>query len=177
MKPVRAQFVRRWVPGPIGWLLSLGLLGAAASLAWLAWQSAQRTQASKLDLDATALSMQSQRATLERPALPPVAPPYDSSAREMLAQATTPWPALLAALEAVQVSGVRLVSVDYVAAESRARIEIAFANHAAALEYVQALAAGVPEIGAAWHWRPLLLSQPRSTDKGTATLEAIWQAR
>lgn len=177
MKAVRAQFARRLVPGPIAWWLCVGLLGLAASLTWLAWQSVQRTQASKLDQDETALSAQRQRVDLERPAPPPVPPPYDSSAREMLVQATTPWPALLAALEAVQVYGVRLVSVDYVAVESRARVEIAFVNHAAALEYVEALAVGMPETGAAWRWRPLLLSQPRSADKGAATLEAIWQAR
>lgn len=176
MKPVRAQFVRRWEPSRRWWLGCLILLALAAGVAWLAWQSAQRTSSAKLEATRIEEGAQQVRTTAPKPsaALPP---PYDTSAREMFAQSTVAWPTLLAALEAVSVSGVRLVSVDYVAAESRARVEITFTNHAAALEYVQALSAGIPDTGPAWRWRPLLLSQPRVADRGSASLEAVWQVR
>lgn len=177
MKPIRAQFASSWVPGRWAWATCLALLAACASVSWLAWQSVQRTRAATLDLAGIEQGAQQAKLAVERPPAAPLPPPYDASAREMLAQAITPWPTLLAALEAVSAPGVRLVSLDYVAAESRARVEIAFANHAAALEYVQALSVGVPESGPAWRWKPLLLSQPRAAEKGTATLEALWQVR
>jgi hypothetical protein len=176
MKPIRAQFARRWMPTRVWWFGCLILIAIDASFAGLAWQSLQRIKATKRELAAIDERVQQARVTGPRPTdASPL--PYDSSARDMLAQRSVPWPALLATLEAVSVSGVRLTSVDYGAAESRARVEITFANHAAALKYVQQLSAGVPESGPAWRWRPLLFSQPRVAEKGTATLEAAWHVR
>jgi hypothetical protein len=176
MKPIRAQFVRRCVPGRLWWLVCLSLFAAASGVGWLAWQSIQRTRAAHQELIGIEAGTKRAQASAQRPTTQ-LPPPYDASAREMLAQAAVPWPALLAALEAVTVSGVRLVSVDYIAAESRGRVELKFTNHAAVLEYVQALSAGAPESGPAWRWKPLLLSQPRAAEIGTATIEATWDVR
>ena len=176
MKHVRAQFRRRWMPSRAWWFVCLVLLAVGAILAGLAWQSAQRIEAAKLELLRIEVSTQQLQSAIPQ-STDPTPPPYDGSAREMLAQSTVAWPALLAALEAVSEPGVRLVNVDYVATESRARVDISFANHAAALEYVEALSAGLSAGGSVWRWKPLSLSQPRSADKGVARLEATWASR
>ncbi len=176
MKSVRAQFARTWMPSHWWWAGCLALLAVGTVVAVHAWKSAQRIEVAKLALRRIVANMDPLQAAIPQLTNSPPSP-YDGSARELLAQSTVAWPALLAALEAVSEPGVRPVSVDYVAAESRARIEITFANHGAALEYVEALSAGVSQGGSVWRWKPLSLSQPHSADKGAARLEATWTSR
>ena len=175
MKPVRAQFARPRAPSAAWWFTCVALLVACVYVAWLAQQAQRRTKEARSDVEVSerALSEVKQSA-LRQPQLAPA--PYETSAREMLAQRSMQWPAVLAALEAVSVAGVRVLSVDLVAAEARVRVELGFATQASALEYVQALTAGVPDSGWAWRWKPIQMSQARSTNKGTATLEATWSA-
>jgi hypothetical protein len=113
------------------------------------------------------------------PQLPPVAAakPYDASAREMLAQHATPWPQLLDALEAAQLTGVRVVNVDYTAAEAQARVEIAFTQQPLVLEYAAMLNAGIPSEGMAWRWSVARIEQSRSDSTGRATLVALFAQR
>lgn len=70
--------------------------------------------------------------------------PYDASAREMLAEATSQWPAMLTALETVAVPGVTPTSVEIVASEGQVRIDVEFSDYAALLRYLDDLNAGEP---------------------------------
>lgn len=177
MKTVHAQFVRSWEPARGVWLLCVVLLVLSAGLAGVAWQTKQRRDGEQRELDDIGSRRQQLLAAVPQPKAP--APmPYDASARDLLAQSAIPWPALLGQLEATSVQGVRLVRFEYVAAEARARVEITFANQAAALMYVNKLAAAAASAGSdgVWRWQPLSLTQPRPAEPGSAVLDARWQA-
>ena len=88
---------------------------------------------------------------LRQLAAPPQAPavtvqkmPYDASAREMLALTTSEWPALLTALESVEIAGVTPVALEIAPAQRWIRVEVEFADYAKLLEFVDGLNAGEP---------------------------------
>jgi hypothetical protein len=175
MKPLRAQFARVRRPGYVWWSICLGLMAASAALAVYAWQLGKRNRTTELELSQLKEAASRARADAERPS-PPLPLPYYASAREMLVQASTPWPTLLAALEATSVPGVTVVNVDYTASEARARVDVAFDRYAAVIELAQKLSVGTPENGHAWRWKLLALSQPKPGENGTGSLEATWGA-
>lgn len=77
----------------------------------------------------------------------PIAPPrplYEASAREMLAEATSPWPAMLSALETVAVPGVTPVSIEIVSSQRQIRVDVEFSDYAALLGYLEELNTGEP---------------------------------
>lgn len=167
MKPVRADFVPR-SPVPRGWWFAVAaLVAAAVVLAFLTRQAALRVEAAQADEAALrAASAVAQARTIR--VLPP--PAYEASARELLAQHTVPWPTLFAALEAVQVTGVRVLSVDYASIDAGARVEVAFTLQTQVLGYVNELNAGVPASGEAWRWSVLRIEQSGRDGAGRALL-------
>lgn len=102
--------------------------------------------------------------------------PYDASAREMLALATSEWPAMLTALESVALVGVTPTALEIAPAERWIRVEVEFADYAKLLEYVDALNAGSPKprwglIQAQTGTRP---SIGTVTAPSTATVRGVW---
>lgn len=128
--------------------------------------------------------LKSQLADLQRqlaePSIAPIAviqkSPYDASAREMLALATSEWPAMLTALESVTLVGVTPTAVEIAPAERWIRVEVEFADYAKLLEYVDALNAGNPK--PRWGLVQAQSDGPRNgtgvTAPSTATVRGTW---
>jgi hypothetical protein len=176
MKPIRADFARRRSAAPVLWVV-VGV--AALTAGWLLWDTAEsRRQIATLRAELAALEQAASDAgkASQVHAVPPPAA-YDASAREMLAQATIPWPQVLVALETVQIAGVRVQSLEYVAVEKQARVEIAAARQELALEFVNALNAGIPSEGAAWRWTIVRMDQTAGDRLARAQLLARWADR
>jgi hypothetical protein len=176
MKPTRANFARPRAISAWWW----GSIAAGVSLAGvLTWD-----RMSSIRFIASLRAEQvahddSIRAIREASVLvPPIAPKaYDLSAREMLHQNGTPWPRLLDAMEAIDLQGVRVVNLDYTAAEGQARVEIAVAQQALALDYVATLNRGLPDSDAGWRWSVLRIEQGRADGAARAVLLARWATR
>lgn len=140
MKPLLIELKPAKRPSPWAWkaLLVICLLAVSLVAATLYRQRELRLLREHLHEVA-----QARRAP---PASPPVLPsrraPYDASAREMLAEATSAWPAMLTALETTAVLGVTPISVEIVSAEGQARVEVEFSDYAALLKYLDDLNAG-----------------------------------
>jgi hypothetical protein len=169
---VRAQFARRKPPARGWWVLCWMLLLTALVLAVLGWNSRQRTKALVAEAGAArpAVITESTRAALMASKRRP--PPYEASARELLALHAVPWPALLAALEGAEVPGVRVTSIDYDGSSASARIELAFVPPASPLALLDQLNAGVPAVGDAWRWRVVEIDQRSSGAAGRAAIRA-----
>ena len=102
--------------------------------------------------------------------------PYDLSARAFIAQAASPWPSLLTALETVDVPGVTPTSIDVSPEERTLRLEVEFTDYATLLSYVDALNAGEPS-------KLWTMSEARTADqqvarggglRSTASIRARW---
>lgn len=102
--------------------------------------------------------------------------PYDASAREMLVLATSEWPAMLTALEAVEMVGVTPTAVEIAPAERWIRVEVEFADYAKLLEYVDALNAGNPKPrwGLVQAQSDGLRSGTGAVTPSTATVRGTW---
>jgi hypothetical protein len=169
---VQADFVEQRGTPRWWWGLIAAALCVAAVLWWDAAQSsrhadelrAQAAARSKAELD----SLRTPRGVATLPK------PYDASAREFLRQHETPWPQLLGAIESVDVPGVRFISVEYVAAEPHARVEIKVPQQATVVEIVNGLNAGLPEMGLAWRWSVVRVEQMRGEGGARALLGARW---
>jgi hypothetical protein len=158
----------RWAWGVVAaiGLVALGLTVAAV------WQ-ARKLEALKAERDVL-LRQAASPVVVERPA--PRKMPYDASAREMLALATSEWPAMLTALEAVELVGVTPIAIEIAPAERWLRVDVEFADYAVLLQYVDALNAGEPKP----RWA-LLQAQSAITTVGssagkssTASVRASW---
>jgi hypothetical protein len=176
MKSVRADFARRRVVRPTWWVAIALAFAVAGGFAWDRAVSVRSAASLRAEM---AAQEEAARAARDVSVIPPPTPPkpYELSAREMLRQHETPWPQLLDAMEAAQLPGVRVVNIDYAAAEAQARVEIAVAQQALALEYVAALNNGLPASGAAWRWSVLRIEQSRTDGSGRALLLARWAER
>jgi hypothetical protein len=175
MRHFKADFARRRAVDWRWWWLFVATLALAGWLAWEATVIYRRAELIRGEL--ASIDAASKSASAPQPTPVAALAPYDASAREVLAQHATPWPQLLRALEAVQTDGLRVVSVDYVASESQARVEAAFVQQAAVLEYVASLNAGVPESGFAWRWSVERIEQTRAGNSGRAVFIARWSMR
>jgi hypothetical protein len=175
MRRAHADFAKRFALDRRWWWLVVALFAVAGGLAWDVTVSQRRADGIRVELAA----MKAASTAASAPQLPAAvpAPPYDASAREMLAQHATPWPQLLSALEAVEVEGLRVVRVDYVASEAVARVETAFTRQAAVLEHAAGLNAGVPETGAAWRWSIERIDLSRGDGNGKAVIVGRWAQR
>jgi hypothetical protein len=172
MRQIRADFARRSQPGALWWWLCAALLLSSVVMAVLTLQSKQRAHA----LIERAAAAQSEALAARNAALrdmvPKPPPPYEASAREVVAGHSVPWPMLLAALEAVRVPGVRVTSIEYEAKRASARVEFAFDQQASMLKLVEELNINVPASSNAWRWNLLEMSQRGTTEAGRALVEA-----
>ena len=173
MKTLAVDLRSRSTPARWAWIL-LGAMVAAAIAMGLAVELESR----KLD------TLKAQRDDLLRQlAAAPQAPavtvekmPYDASAREMLALTTSEWPAMLTALESVEMAGVAPVALEIAPAQRWIRVEVEFADYAKLLEFVDGLNAGEP----APRWS-LMQAQAGNRSSGassaalsTATVRGTW---
>jgi hypothetical protein len=162
MRLVRADFRRRAVP-PRGLWWALALLGiASAASAITALREWQRIKAQAEVLRQTVATNAAAPAP-EKPARAPT--PYDTSARAMVTEATSPWPQALTMVEATGIVGVTPVAIEFVATERSVRVEVSFTDYAKLLEYVEALNAGEPD----FKWS-LLQSQAQPGGAATAVV-------
>lgn len=77
--------------------------------------------------------------------------PHEASARELLAEHTMPWPRILDALEAVEVQGVQVISLDIATRDAVVRLEVRFSDYAQLTKYIELL--NVEAGGASWTLR------------------------
>ncbi len=70
--------------------------------------------------------------------------PYEESAREMLALATSKWPEMLTAFETAEVAGVTPSALEISPADRWIRVEVDFSDYGKLLEYIEALNAATP---------------------------------
>lgn len=174
VSPMRAELLRA-KPVPVAWWwLIAAMAGVALGLGW--WS---------FDLQRQLREAQRQRAAMEsaRSATPvstapaPVPKPYEASAREMWAQATTPWPTALNAIESVQLPGVRVVRFEYSAGEARVNLQLQLREQRQAVEYVNELNMGQPAEGMAWRWTLSRVEADRSSGDVKADLVGSWRAK
>ena len=124
----------RWVWGLLGVLVVAAVV--AVSLALKESRKLEDLKAQRDELvRALARPMESPRPVTKKM-------PYDASAREMLALATSEWPKMLTALESVEMVGVTPVGIEVVPAERSIRVEVEFNDYASLLAYIDALNAG-----------------------------------
>lgn len=135
MRPVMAEFRRAWAPARRHWI-AIALLFAAAVVVWggavLEWHRAREARIQLANLRAAAERQASAGA-------PVVVPPWEASAREMLAQANSPWPAVLKALETVRGDGITVAAVSINVPSKVASVEVQFGDYQALLAYIEAL--------------------------------------
>lgn len=165
MKPVRADFAPPRVPARWMWL-TLAVLAAAAigaggfALYRLKALDEQRAALERAEDERRAAAV----VVLPKPA---VAPPYQRSAEEMLAEHRLAWPEVLTALEATAMVGVTPVSVEMAASDGIALVEVNFSDHARLLEYLEALNAGQGDL----RW-VLVQAQTQAAGGSVAVLHA-----
>ena len=156
----------KWAWGVVG-VLAAG----AVAMGLVAYREARKLD----ELKAQLVELQRQLA------LPPPAPvivaqkmPYDASAREMLALATSEWPAMLTALESVEMVGVTPTALEIAPAERWIRVEVEFSDYAKLLEYIDGLNAGSPQ--PKWGLVQAQSGVPRSGAMiaSTATVRGTW---
>lgn len=173
MRTLNVDLRSQWLPPRWAWA-AVGLLFAAAlALAFAAYRESRKLEALK-----------AQRAELLRQLAEPVKPlpppmqkmPYDASAREMLALATSQWPAMLTALESVEIIGVTPTALEISPAERWIRVEVEFSDYARLLEYIDGLNAGEPR--PKWNLVQAQSASPaasgQETSKSVASLRGVW---
>jgi hypothetical protein len=174
MREVAAEFARQRAPGAGWWWLCAALLAACLALTVMTLQTRERARLVSQQADEAEAQVRIAREAAQRPPTPAAPPPYEASAREMLAAHSVLWPTLLAALEATAVPGVRVMTLDYEAARATARVEFAFDQPASMPKLLDELNAGSSEPGAAWRWQLLEMDQRNAAEPGRAVLEARW---
>lgn len=164
MKRVRADFVPRRGPGRVLWV-ALGALAAVAlsAVVLVAYRFGEFGQ-QRAGLER---AMAERRAVPAAVPKPPAPPPYERSAREMLAEHRLAWPQVLTVLEATTLVGVTPVSVEMAASDGVARVEVSFTDHARLLEYLEALNAGQGDL----RWM-LVQAQTQTAGGSVAVLHA-----
>lgn len=139
MRALDVDLRSRLVPPRWAWLLEATALAVAiGALGALAWKFRQleelRAQRDRLQQE-LAVSVETPQPVIRNM-------PYDASAREMLAQATSKWPAMLEALESTKVMDVVPVAIEIAPAERWIRVEIKFSEYPQLLNYADELNVG-----------------------------------
>ncbi len=177
MKRIDARFDEPPRPGRKAWaMVMMFALLAAGTMTW-AWLERAELAAKKAQLGAfTRLQHETAGAHARRPA---IVPPYDASARQMLKERQMPWPAALTAIENVAMVGVTATAIEFAGGDGTVQLEVAFAEHAKLLEYVDALNAGLEPSAQGWRWairQTQTNTVPSSSSpSGSATLIATWR--
>jgi hypothetical protein len=176
MKRIDARFDQPSRPGRAAWLMVAALAVAAVGACAWAWAARADLMAAQARLtDLTRVQQETADAETKRPA---VVPPYDSSARQMLKERLTPWPAALTAIENVAMAGVTVTSIEASASEGKVLLEVNFSDHAKLLEYVDALNAGLEPSVEGWRWAirqtQLNTNSAGQGAPGSARLDGAW---
>lgn len=141
MKRLSVDLRSRSSPPTWAWWLAGISVASGATLGIVALDASRKVDALKAQHEALVRR-------LATPQAPPLVVerkmPYDASAREMLALAHSEWPAMLTALESVEVAGVTLVALDVAPADRRVQVEVEFIDYAALLSFLEQLNAGEP---------------------------------
>ena len=172
VKALAVDFRTPATPGRWAWGFLVVLMAAACG----GVVDALILQRQLADRRAELASLQAQLAPIPQPAPVVWKPAYGASAREFLALATSPWPALLSAVESVEVRGVTPLSIEIAVVERSIRIELEISDFAQLLEYIDALNAGETS----WRWT-LVQSQMSShaaaasaPSASRAMIRAVW---
>ena len=172
MRKLAVDFRTPSEPPRWAWLL-LGLLGVVAvGVSLIAARGFYEVRTLRAQRDALVYQL-SQSARL--PPEPAPIKPYEASAREMLALATSEWPKMLAALESVAMVGVTPVEIEVAPVDRVVRVQVEFTDYAGLFEYIAALNAGHDR----QPWSLVQSQSPTSlattsNQKSTATLLATW---
>ena len=169
MKSVLVDFRRPRRPPRWAWF-AVAVLGLAAAASLVVASMQQRKlnelRAQRDELIRAKANPPPRLISTPRPA------PYEASAREMLAEATSKWPAMLTAIESMSIIGVTPVAIEIVPAEREIRVEVEFVDYATLLKFLDELNAGQPMP----RW---VLVQAQSAaaaigQKSTATVRGTW---
>ena len=142
MKRLAVDLRSRSAPPRWAWGLVAMLFMAAIAMGLMAHRQSRQLDALKAQRDD--LLRQLAAPPAKEPPVVVQKMPYDASAREMLALATSQWPAMLTALESVEIVGVTPIALEIAAAERWIRVEVEFTDYATLLQYVDGLNAGEP---------------------------------
>lgn len=173
MRTLNVDLRSRWVPPRWAWGGVALLFAIALALGFAAYRESQTLEALKARraelLRQLAEPVKSQPAPAQRM-------PYDASAREMLALATSQWPEMLTALESVEIIGVTPTALEISPAERWIRVEVEFSDYAKLLEYINGLNAGEPQ--SKWSLVQAQSSSPSAAgqdpSKSVASLRGGW---
>lgn len=138
MKQARVEFEAPRAPGIVPWIFAAVLLAFAVTQSLRAYTTIQQLRA----LRQAQAEQAAVAAALSRPKAPALAPPYEGSARRMLAERQAVWPAALLALERTVAGVTTVTSLEYSAADDAIRVEGLAPEHAAAVALLEALNAG-----------------------------------
>jgi hypothetical protein len=146
VKALKVNFVVRRPMGVWPWALVILMLSAFAALqGWRAWGDQARVR--MLQREQVSLTQQLEavvavkRGAIERRNMLPA---YAADAAAVAKLAAFPLDRVLSSLEAAQVQGVKVVSVETSASEATARVELEFTDHTALLNYLEVINAGEP---------------------------------
>ena len=161
MRRVDVDFRRRSEPARWMWWLSMVLWLVALALGAFAWDAHRQNDRLRAAIEAART-----RPAEPKPSTPAVPPPYEESARRLLAEHDSTWPSALRALEQVNVEGVQVVAFDISTSEQRARIEVRYSSYKRLLQYVRELNLGEPQP----RWEVVQTTQPDAEPGSTAHL-------
>jgi hypothetical protein len=148
MRALKVEFAARKPVPQWLWVVATLAFGALAlHQGWQAWALQERVTALRGEADALATeqverSTQARRETAGRVR---VEPAYARDAAAIAKIARFPLDRVLVSLESAQVQGVKVTSLELSAVEATARAELEFADHAALLNYLEAINAGEPQ--------------------------------
>ena len=171
MRALAVNFVTRPSVWPwIGYPLSVGLLAVAGWQGWFAVELAKQAQLAEDKALAVQAEVEGVRQRHAHAAEPPRTPPaYTQDAEAISRQAGFDAGRVLAAIEAAQVVGVKVSSVEILPPEQTARVELEVNDPAALLQYLEQLNAGME---GAPGWRLLRTQSATGTAAGSATIVA-----
>lgn len=147
MRALKVEFAaRRPLPRWLWAVVTLAFGALALHQGWQAWALQERVAALRGEADALATkhAERSAQARREIEGRVRVEPAYARDAAVVARIAGFPLDRVLVSLESAQVLGVKLTSLEVSAVESTARAELEFADHAALLNYLEAINAGEP---------------------------------
>jgi hypothetical protein len=172
---MRAELGQRRSVHVAWWWCIAAVVGLSLGLLW--WSFDLQRQRRQIEAERAAAQALAAAASAAVIAPRSTVKPYEASAREMLAQATTPWPVALSALESVQLPGVRVLRFDYIASEARVSVALHLTEQRQAVDYVNELNTGVPAEGAAWRWTLSGVELDRSTGSVRADVVGLWRTK
>jgi hypothetical protein len=153
----------------VGVLVSLTL---ALAMCWLAWGDWQRLVEAKRQRDAMQAQLNQREQELrDEQARLAIPKPYAKDAQAILRIASFPSDQVLKALEATQIEGVKVTSIDLSPEAGTARVELEFTDQGQLMRYIDDINAG--ESKPRW---VLQQAKMQKQGVGTAVLSSSWSS-